>query len=134
MSAAVWLKALVLWIAILVLAIANGAIREQALIPAFGASAGLTISGVILSICILTVALLAVPWYGALERHQWLFVGLLWVGMTLLFEFAFGRFVRHETWAELLQAWTFRGGNLWPAVVAVAAASPFLAARIRGRA
>jgi len=33
MPAASCLKALVLWVAILVLAIANGAIREQALIP-----------------------------------------------------------------------------------------------------
>jgi len=54
--------------------------------------------------------------------------------LTLIFEFAFGRLVRHETWAQLLQAWTFRGGNLWPAVVAVTAVSPFLAARMRGRA
>ena len=132
MSGAVWLKALVVWMGILLVAIANGAIREQALIPAFGSSDGSMMSGITLSICIFVVALAAVPWYGALHKHQWLLVGLLWLGLTVLFEFAFGRLVQQKTWAELLQAYTFREGNLWPAVLVVTIFAPFLAAKMRG--
>ncbi len=130
-TTSVWLKAAALWLAILVLAILNGALREKALIPAMGSFAGFVVSGIILSVCIFLVAFLASPWYGPLASRQWLFVGLFWLLLTLAFEFAFGRFVQHQTWAELLDAYTFRGGNIWPIVLAATFISPWLAARLR---
>jgi hypothetical protein len=129
---AVLLKALVLWIAILVLAILNGTLREKALIPAMGTFAGLIASGIVLAACIALVAFLAAPWYGPLPPSQYWLIGLFWLLLTLLFEFSFGRFVQHKDWAQLLQAYTFKGGNIWPVVLAVTFLSPWLAARLRG--
>ncbi len=126
-----WLKAAALWLAILVLAILNGALREKALIPALGSFAGLIASGTILSVCVLLVAFVAAPWYGPLASRQWLWVGLFWFLLTVVFEFSFGRFVQHKTWAELFDAYTFRGGNIWPIVLLVAFLSPWLAAKLR---
>lgn len=127
-----WLKALALWFAILVLAILNGGLREQALIPAFGGAAGLVMSGTLLSAGIFLVAWLGAPWYGPLTSRQWLGVGVCWMLLTLAFEFGFGRWVQHETWAKLLEAYTFKGGNIWPLVVMATFIAPWLAARIRG--
>jgi hypothetical protein len=132
MPVAVLLKALVLWIAILVLAILNGTLREKALIPAMGTFGGLIASGVILSVCIALIAFLAAPWYSPLSSLQYWLIGLFWLLLTLLFEFSFGRFVQHKDWAQLLQAYTFEGGNMWPVVLAVTLLSPWLAARLRG--
>jgi hypothetical protein len=132
MPVAVLLKALVLWIAILVLAILNGTLREKALIPAMGTFGGLIASGVILSVCIALIAFLAAPWYSPLSSSQYWLIGLFWLLLTLLFEFSFGRFVQHKDWAQLLQAYTFEGGNMWPVVLAVTLLSPWLAARLRG--
>ena len=50
-------KAVALWCVVLLLAILNGALRERALIPAFGSVTGLIASGVTLSACIFLVAL-----------------------------------------------------------------------------
>ena len=53
------LKAIAGWLLILVCAVLNGAVREFALVPAFGASAGLALSGLLLCALILVVALAA---------------------------------------------------------------------------
>lgn len=126
------LKALVLWVAILVLAILNGTLREKILIPAIGSFGGLITSGIVLSLCIVFVAILAAPWYSPLSSTQYWLIGLFWLLLTLLFEFGFGRFVQHKDWAQLLQAYTFEGGNMWPVVLAITLLSPWLAARLRG--
>lgn len=126
------LKALALWFAILVLAIINGTLREKALIPALGSAAGLVASGTILSVCVFLVAWAGAPWYGPLTSRQWLVIGGLWLLLTLVFEFGFGRLAQHKTWAELLEAYTFKGGNIWPLVLIATLVAPWLAAKARG--
>ncbi|MGY6275636.1 hypothetical protein [Methylomonas sp. MgM2] len=132
MTTIVWLKAGVLWAAILVLAILNGLLRERVLIPSLGSFAGFVASGAILSMCIFFTAFAAAPWYGPLVSRQWLWVGLFWLLLTLMFEFGFGRFAQHKSWVELLEAYCFRGGNIWPLVLVVTALAPWLAAKVRG--
>lgn len=131
MTPSVWIKAVLLWLAILVLAILNGALREVMLIPAWGSYAGLVVSGMILSICIFLVASAAAPWFGPLTSRQWLWVGSFWLLLTVVFEFAFGRFVQHKSWADLLHAYSFQGGNIWPIVLFVTFVSPWSAAKLR---
>jgi hypothetical protein len=128
----VWAKAVALWSAILVLAILNGALRESFLIPVFGVVTGLVVSGITLSACIFLVAFIAAPWYGPLALRQWWLVGLFWVVLTVAFEIGFGTFALHQTWDEMFDAYTFRGGNLWPVVLLTTLLSPWLAATLRG--
>jgi hypothetical protein len=128
----VLLKAVTLWLAVLALAMANGIAREELLVPALGPFAALVASGIILSACVFLVALAAAPWYGRLGSAQWLGIGVLWLAMTLAFEFGFGRLVQHKTWAELFEAYTFKGGNMWPLVLLVVLLAPWAAARLRG--
>ena len=127
-----WLKALALWFGILVLAVVNGTLREKVLLPTLGNTGGFICSGLILSICIFGVALAATPWYGQLTSNQWLLIGAFWLVLTLIFEFSFGRFVQHKSWAELFQAYTFKGGNIWPLVLLVTFIAPWCAAKVRG--
>lgn len=106
------LKACVLWLALLALAMLNGTAREKLLVPSLGP--------------------FAAPWVGRLSYAQWLGIGVLWLVMTLAFEFGFGRLVQHKTWAELLEAYSFTDGNLWPLVLATVLISPWLGAKLRG--
>ena len=132
MAAIIWLKAATLWAAILVLAVLNGTLREKLLIPTSGSFVGFIASGVSLSICIFLVAFVAAPWYGPLTSSQWLLVGLFWLLLTLAFELSFGRLLQHKSWAEILEAYTFQGGNIWPLVLVTTLISPWLAAKARG--
>lgn len=131
-TSAVLLKAVTLWFAVLALAMANGVAREKALVPALGSFGALVASGILLSACVFLVALAAAPWYGVLSSAKWLGVGALWLAMTLAFEFGFGRLAQHKSWAELFEAYTFKGGNIWPLVLLVVLLAPWLAAKLRG--
>lgn len=125
------LKALAIWVVILVLAIANGVVRESLLTPAFGTPAALVLSGVLLSAFIIGVAHLSLPWLHIDHSvHLWL-VGLGWLALTLIFEFSFGLW-QGKSWPELLEAYTFKDGNIWLVVLVVTALAPYIAAKMRG--
>lgn len=125
-------KAFAVWLGILVLAVANGAFREAVLIPALGKRPAFVLSGVLLSAFILAAACLALPWFGRAPAVSYVAVGLGWLCLTLAFEILFGRFVRGQAWSQILETYTFKDGNIWPVVLLVTAAAPYLAARFRG--
>lgn len=131
MTVAVLGKSTMIWLVVLVLAIVNGALREGVLVPALGVVPGLMLSGVILAVLIVATAFIALPWIGRQAPTRYIAVGLLWFGLTLVFEFTFGRLVQGKSWSELSAAYQFRDGNLWPLVLLVAATAPYLAARLR---
>ncbi|MCB2217868.1 hypothetical protein [Desulfofustis glycolicus] len=125
------LKALGIWVVILVLAIANGVLRESLLTPAFGTPAALLLSGVLLSAIIIGVAYISLPWlHIGHPVHLWL-VGLGWLALTLVFEFSFGLW-QGKSWPELLEAYTFKDGNIWLVVLVLTALAPYIAAKLRG--
>ncbi|MDR5892803.1 hypothetical protein QC820_08220 [Halomonas mongoliensis] len=124
-------KSLMIWCGILVLAMANGVLREAVLVPLLGAPAALVLSGVLLSTLIIGVAYLSLPWLQIRRTGQLWLVGAGWLALTLVFEFSFGLW-QGKSWPELLDAYTFEGGNLWLVVLAVTALAPRLAARLRG--
>ena len=126
-------KASLIWLLMLVFAVLNGALREAVLLPHLGKPVSFVISGALLSTCIVVVALILVPRVGQLEGRDAVYMGLYWLLLTLAFEFAFGRLVQHRDWAELLDAYTFRDGNIWPVVLAVMLFAPLMAVRLRRR-
>ena len=132
MTVAITFKAFAAWLGILVLAIANGALREAALVPALGKPWGMILSGVSLAGLIFAVAYVALPWFGRAPMSSYAAIGIGWLILTLLFEFAFGRIVQAKPWPQLVEAYTFKDGNIWPIVLLVAAVAPCVAARIRG--
>ncbi|MBL3558229.1 MULTISPECIES: hypothetical protein [Marinobacter] len=123
-------KSLLVWFGILALAIANGIIREMVLLPAFGIPAAFILSGLLLSTLILGAAYLALPWLGLDQASQQWAVGFGWLALTLVFEFSFG-LAQGKSWPVLLEAYTFRDGNIWPVVLATTACAPFVAAKLR---
>ena len=126
-----FLKSLAVWFLILLGAIANGGFREAALLPLLGTTPAYLVSGVLLALLILAVALGCLRWLGVRSRPQALRTGVLWLLLTLCFEFGFGR-LQGKPWPVLLEAYTFQDGNLWPLVLLVTVFAPLIALRIRG--
>ncbi|AZT83645.1 hypothetical protein EHN06_08885 [Marinobacter sp. NP-4(2019)] len=126
-------KALIIWLSILALAIANGLFREAVLLPAFGIPAAFVLSGLLLSALIIGVAWVSLPWLRLRRPGQLWLVGFGWLALTLAFEFSFG-LAQGKSWPVILEAYTFKDGNLWPIVLAVTACAPFIAAKIRRKA
>ncbi|CAN0601943.1 hypothetical protein [Marinobacter goseongensis] len=127
------LKALAVWFSILALAIANGLLRETLLLPAFGTPSAFILSGLLLSALIIAVAWLSLPWLHLHRPGQVWLMGFGWLALTLAFEFSFG-LAQGKSWPVMLEAYTFKDGNLWPVVLAVTACAPFIAEKIRRKA
>lgn len=124
-------KALLVWVGILVLAVVNGAIRETVINPALGPTYALILSGVLLMLLIVGVTYLALPWMQARKTTHLILIGLSWFCLTLLFEFSFGLLLGKSI-PELLNAYSFKGGNIWPLVLLVTASAPYLTSKFRG--
>jgi hypothetical protein len=114
------------WILLAALMVANGALREVALVPWLGRAAADALSAAtgIAIILAVTRAFLR-PLAGLPTAHAGR-VALTWVGLTVAFEFLFGHYVDRKSWAELLANYAVWRGRLWPAVLAAIAAAPFL--------
>ena len=124
------LKAAGIWLLILVCAVLNGAFRESTLLPNLAKPVALVLSGLLLCLCIVVISLIFVHRLGRLGTSQSLSIGLFWLCLTLAFEFGFGRVLQHRTWPELLDAYTFKDGNLWPLVLVVTFLAPLLTVRL----
>lgn len=128
------LKATGIWLLILACAFLNGTLREAVPVPKLGNPVALMLSGVLLSACILAVSFVLVPRLGIFRVPHCLYLGLFWLLLTLAFEIGFGRFLRHQSWPVLLEAYTFRNGNIWPLVLLVTFIAPLVAVRLRNHA
>jgi hypothetical protein len=124
------LKSLLVWFGILAMAITNGVIRETVLLPAFGTPAAFALSGLLLSALIIGVAYLTLPWLHLNQPSQQWTIGFGWLALTLVFEFSFG-LAQGKSWPLLLEAYTFKDGNIWPVVLTVTACAPFIAGKLR---
>jgi hypothetical protein len=129
----VLLKAVGVWLVILVVAILNAALREMVVAPLAGPGIALPLSGVLLSLLVFAVAWLSLPFIAAPDETACVYIGLLWLGLTLAFEFLFGHFIAGKPWHELIQVFDLRRGDLFSVVLLVTALAPWAAGKLRGR-
>ena len=133
MTTAISSKAMVVWVGILLFAVLNGALREAVLIPNLGLVMGTMLSGAVLCLCIFVVSYAAHPWWGHVDQGIYWKVGVLWIALTLTFEMFLGLCVRNESWQTMLEAYTFKNGNLWPLVLISTLIAPIITARLQQR-
>ena len=125
------IRILLLWAAIIPMAIANGIFRDAVLVRSLGQKKSRTVSGLSLSAGILAWTILTIPWVPLPGLVQYARVGLLWLTLTVAFEFLFGRVVAKKSWQELLRAYRFENGDIWPLVLMAVTVSPVAAAALR---
>lgn len=126
------LRALAVWVGILVLASVNGALRDLVMTPRLGDPVARAISTVLLCGLVLLVTWLTLTWIGPCSRTDAIVIGGVWVACTLAFEFLAGHYLFRKPWVELLADYDLRRGRLWIAVLVVTFAAPCLIARVRG--
>jgi len=127
------IRATIVWLVILVFAVLNGILREAVLFPAMGRIPGFIASGIILGAIIFAVAYFTFRWIDAAGSKQLLLVGFLWLMLTLAFEFSFG-LARGVSMDDILSAYSFKEGNIWPLVLLLTFFAPTLAAKARSQA
>jgi hypothetical protein len=131
MSLYLILKAAMIWFIIAIFAIANGIFRESFLEPYLGEVVALPVSGITLSIIIFTITFFSFKLIENNASMTYLYVGIQWIVMTLLFEFIFGHYVIGKSWSELFQVFNILKGNLFIVALLVSLFSPIIVSHIR---
>jgi hypothetical protein len=130
MTSHIFLKATAVWIAFLAFAFLNGGLRELALIPAWGKAPGLFCSGILLSSFILLLAWIAAPWFGPVSDSKKWGIGIYWLLLTMSVETGLN-LLGGKPWNQMLEAYSFKDGNIWSIVLLVILVAPTVAARLR---
>lgn len=123
-------KSLLIWIAIIPLAILNGGLREMVIVPLTGAKYALPLSGILLCLLIFILSYIFIPRIGKGTKKDYLKIGLLWIALTVSFEFGLGLFMGN-TFEELIKAYDITTGNNWSLVVLFTGLAPLLTAKMR---
>lgn len=131
-SASMLLRAFVVWFGILILASINGAVRDLLAAPRFGDLVARAISTIILCILIALVTWWSIDWIRPVNSRAALEVGIVWLALTLTFEFGFGHFVFGKPWAELLADYDVQRGRIWLLVLVATLLAPVWAGWVRG--
>ena len=124
-------KVIAIWTVLLVVAVANGAARVVILEPRLGERMAHQISCATGSLFILLVATALIPALGTTSTPSLLGIGVLWLLLTVTFEFAFGRFVSGHSWERLLADYNVLEGRLWLLVLATVFVAPLVAVKLR---
>jgi hypothetical protein len=123
-------KYVLLWFPMVLAAILNGAAREGLYAPHTGELRAHQISTVT------GIVLLGVYMWWALRvwrpdsAGQAAATGLLWVVMTLAFEFLFGHYVARHPWPRIFREYNLMAGRVWVFIPLWVAAAPPLFFRL----
>ncbi len=120
------------WIPIVFIAIFNGILRETT----YGKSLNelrahqlSTLMGV--AFFSLYIGFWAIAWgFGSLK--QALTAGLIWVALTIAFEFLFGHYIAGHSWSRLLKDYNLFAGRLWVIVLLWLGIAPVVFYRVLG--
>ncbi|MCL1940121.1 MAG: hypothetical protein FWG04_05615 [Desulfovibrionaceae bacterium] len=123
-------KSLLIWLAIIPIAIINGVLREKILTHIIGNYA-FFVSGIILISAIFIITWIFLPRLGKGSQKTYIVIGLLWAALTVIFEFCMGIFVSGFSISQIITAYDITTGNIWLVVVIFTGFSPWLTAKLR---
>ncbi len=101
------------WFLLMMVAILNGILRQSLFLTSFGEHTAHQISTVTGIIFIFIVVWLLNKRWKIESRQQAVYIGLIWLLMTVLFEFGFGHFVMGHSWTHLLADYNLLAGRVW---------------------
>jgi len=120
------------WFGLIPLMVGNGIGRELVYASLLGDLYAHQVSTLVGVLLLGLYTLVVFPWLRITEPRQALRVGLLWVLLTLCFEFAFGHYLVGHSWHRLLEDYNLLGGRVWLLFLLAMLLAPWAAYRLRG--
>jgi hypothetical protein len=124
-------RAVVVWFILIAVEFVHGVLRFIFLVPYVGDFRARQIGVFTGSVLIVAVAYLFIGWLQPAVTKSLMMVGMLWLVLTVAFEFSFGHFVFRRSWNDLASDYDLLHGGLLPIGMVVLAFSPVIAARLR---
>jgi hypothetical protein len=110
----------------------HGIARELFIAPAIGDLRARQIGVFVASLIVLAIAWASARWMGANTRRAQIIVGILWVALTIVFEFSLGRAIG-ASWNRILSDYNpLRGGWMLLGLLVMMFA-PMLGAGLRAK-
>ena len=128
----IWAKALGVWGVVLVVMVCNGAVRDALLKGRLGEQAANQVSVVTGCTLIVSITFLLWRWMGIRTIAMAWGVGVLWILLTVAFEFGFMHYVAGASWDKLWSEYNVMRGRLWPVVMVVTLMAPRVVGWWRG--
>lgn len=107
-------SSIIVWFLLVIAAIINGIFRVSIMEKQFSAE----VSHILSTLILLTLIGFITFFYLKKTTYQYskkelMITGVIWFGLTILFEFIFGHFVAGHSWEKLLSDYNLFNGRIW---------------------
>jgi hypothetical protein len=119
------LRLILWWMPMIVIAIANGTLRQFVLLKYMDELKAHQLSTIILIVFCAVYLWFVFPGMQIGQGRQALMTGLLYVILTIIFEFGLGR-MNNRSWDLLLQDYHIFKGRIWPLFLLALLVLPYL--------
>lgn len=126
------IKYILYWLPMILIAFANATLRELVIVRYFNESLSGQLSTITLIVFCGIYIWLILPYLNILNSGEAFLIGIVWVVLTMAFEFTLGR-LTNKSWAELFREYNLFAGNLWSLFLLCLFILPYLFYIIRNR-
>lgn len=120
------IKAFITWLIFIPVAMLNGAVRQILLLPRLGDTKSRQVSTIILSSAYILLSYLLIGEHlSRIGNGQLLITGLIWLFLTLAFEFGLG-LATGKSWGYMLKDYKITKGRIWPFFLFIVLISPYI--------
>lgn len=124
-------KYIIAWFPMIVIAIANGLFREKFLANRFNELQAHQTSTASMIVLFGLYVYFLFKFWSPISSNQTLIIGLIWLCLTVIFEFLFGYYVAGHSWERLLQDYNIMKGRVWVLVLIWITIAPYIIYRMR---
>lgn len=125
-----YLKSLGIWFILAVSAILVATFRIGILLPAFGEQTAHQLGTVLYLIVQFIIIFFFIKKMKIKEVKTLLSIGIIWVVITIIFEFIFGHYVMGHPWQKLFADYNLLNGRLWVLVLINNLAAPLISGKV----
>lgn len=126
-------KYVIAWFPMVILAIANGLVREAWYGDILDERTAHQVSTLAALILFGVYIRFVVRRWPPASPARAVAIGLLWLALTVAFEFLFGHYVAGHPWGRLLRDYDLSAGRLWVLILAMVTAAPYVFWRLHTR-
>ncbi|CAL2101678.1 conserved membrane protein of unknown function [Tenacibaculum sp. 190130A14a] len=124
------LKYILAWFPMIMIAIINGFFREKFLATYFNNLQAHQLSSISMIVLLGMYIWVVFKVFFPASAYQAIFIGLVWLLFTVIFEFLFGYYVMGNSWNKLLSDYNILEGKVWVFVLIWIAVAPYIVYRM----
>jgi len=124
-------KYILAWLPMIIVAIANGLLREKFLARRLNELQAHQMSTASMIVLLGIYIWILFKIWPPISANQTIIVGLTWLLLTIIFEFLFGHYIAGHTWEKLLLDFNLFQGRVWIFVLVWISIAPYIMYQIQ---